>query len=97
MDSHTIYDIVKRIPKGKVMTYGQIAKICKTGPRVVGNILHKNPDPNNIPCHRVVNRDGKVAENYAFGGREAQIEKLAEEVIDNRINLNKYQVFIIKY
>lgn len=72
-----IYKVVRKIPKGKVATYGGIAllvteklKNLKTEkqitPRLVGMALHKNPDPKNIPCHRVVNRNGKLAENYAF-------------------------------
>ncbi len=69
-----VYEIVKDIPKGKVTTYGQIAMQLgsKKLARVVGNILHNNPDPENIPCHRVVNAKGEVAEQYAFVGAESQ-------------------------
>lgn len=85
-----VYEIVSQIPKGEVMTYGQIAKQIGTSPRVVGNILHKNPDPDKIPCHRVVNARGEVSKNYAFGGKAKQLKKLkAEEVnfFGNRVNL----------
>ncbi len=59
-----IYDVVKQIPEGKVATYGQIARILKTkDARKIGWALHGNKDPK-IPCHRVVSKDGKVAENY---------------------------------
>jgi methylated-DNA-protein-cysteine methyltransferase-like protein len=65
--SEKVYQLVKTVPKGKVMTYGQVAK--KLGKpkaaRAVGNALHHNPDPKTIPCHRVVNREGRLAPNFA--------------------------------
>ena len=91
-----VYAILKTIPAGKVMTYGQVAEALgnKQFARTVGNILHDNPDPANIPCHRVVNAKGKVAEHYAFGGAEAQRAKLEAEGIvfeqNGRIDLKKY-------
>jgi methylated-DNA-protein-cysteine methyltransferase-like protein len=85
-----IYDVVGRIPEGKVATYAQVAVIVaeelkrkkinkRVNPRQVGFFLHKNPDPKNIPCHRVVDRVGRVAENYAFGGGRIQKRNLQEE------------------
>lgn len=76
-----VYDFLKTIPKGTVTTYGQIAAHLGNPKlaRVVGNILHNNPDPTNIPCHRVVNARGEVAANFAFGGAEAQRKLLEEE------------------
>ena len=91
-----VYAILKTIPAGKVMTYGQVAERLgnKNLARTVGNILHDNPDPENIPCHRVVNAKGKVAEHYAFGGADAQRAKLEAEGIvfeqNGRIDLKKY-------
>ena len=91
-----VYAILKTIPAGKIMTYGQVAERLgnKNLARTVGNILHDNPDPANIPCHRVVNTKGKVAEHYAFGGAEAQRAKLEAEGIvfeqNGRIDLKKY-------
>jgi len=61
------------------MTYGEIAKKVGTTPRVVGFALHKNPDPKNIPCHRVIFKDGSLSPGYAFGGEGAQREKLRQE------------------
>ncbi len=93
-----VYAYLKTIPKGKVATYGQIAEYLGNGrlARVVGNILHKNPDPSQIPCHRVVNCKGKVSENYAFGGADAQRKRLEDEGItfetDGAIDLEKYGV-----
>lgn len=55
-----VYEIVKRIPKGKTMSYGQIARKLKTSPRAVGQALKKNPSLIKIPCHRVIMSDGKI-------------------------------------
>ena len=69
-----IYEQVKKIPKGKVATYGQIA-LMAGNPRwsqIVGYALHSNPEPVVIPCHRVVNKEGKLAKAFAFGGENAQ-------------------------
>jgi methylated-DNA-protein-cysteine methyltransferase-like protein len=91
-----VYEIVKRIPKGKVMSYGQIAKLLgrPKSARVVGWALHSNPDSNNIPCHRVVNGQGMISSGYAFGGPEIQRKLLEREGIifetDGKINLEIY-------
>ncbi len=91
-----VYDNVKKIPHGKVATYGQIAVLCGSprASRAVGYALHSNPDPTSIPCHRVVNRHGRLAAAYAFGGIEEQRFKLESEGVEvdnsNMVNLNKY-------
>lgn len=85
-----VYSIVSRIPKGKVLTYGRISKIVGVDPRVVGYALHANKNPKEVPCHRVVNRNGELAKAYIFGGEGEQRNKLIEEgvsFIGNRINL----------
>lgn len=74
-----IYEEVKKIPKGQTKTYGEIAKLAKTSPRIVGFALHKNPSPEKIPCHRVVFKNGDCSEGYAFGGKEVQMKRLEEE------------------
>ena len=91
-----IYDIVCQIPKGKVATYGTVARLAGNPrwSRVVGYALHNNPAPGVIPCHRVVNREGKVAEGFAFGGSAIQRKMLEDEGIvfeaDGHIDLEKY-------
>lgn len=93
-----IYDVVKSIPKGRVATYGQVAAIAGNPrwARVVGYALHNNPDPDHIPCHRVVNREGRVAEAFVFGGGEVQRKLLEGEGIvfgaDGCIDLQKYGI-----
>lgn len=76
-----IYEEVKKIPLGETRTYGEIAKKVGTTPRIVGFALHQNKDPENIPCHRVVSKDGSCLSGYAFGGKTAQEEKLRQEVL----------------
>ncbi len=98
------YEVVRSIPVGKVATYGQIATIMnnelritnkgKITPRIVGFALHANRD-SETPCHRVVNRNGRLAPNFAFDGPKEQRRRLkAEEVefIDeNHVNLDKHK------
>lgn len=78
-----IYEVVRQIPYGQVATYGQIAELAgnKRWARVVGYALHSNPDPDSIPCYRVVNREGRVSSAFAFGGGNAQMELLCAEGI----------------
>ena len=93
-----IYEVVRNIPEGRVATYGKVALLAGNlrWARVVGYALHKNPDPSTIPCHRVVNREGRVAEVFAFGGGEVQRKLLeAEGVVfeaDGRVSLEKYSI-----
>ena len=93
-----VYEFVKNIPEGRVATYGQIAEYLgnKNLARMVGNVLHNNPDPAHIPCHRVVNAKGEVAENFVFGGAKGQRERLEKEGIvfesNGRVSLKKYGI-----
>jgi len=69
-----VYEIVKKIPAGKVATYGQIARLLGTPERakIVGWALHKNPYYGEVPCHRVVNRNGEISSGFAFGARSSR-------------------------
>ena len=94
--SKRIYEAVKKIPYGCVATYGQIAEVAgdKKMARAVGNALHKNPDPDNIHCFRVVNAKGELSGEFAFGGIGAQarlLEAEGIEVINGKVDLKKYQ------
>lgn len=91
-----IYDVVKKIPCGKVATYGQIAALAGNPrwSRVVGYALHVNPDSAHIPCFRVVNRFGEPSTAFAFGGINEQILLLQEEgveFIDGRVDMSRFQ------
>ena len=92
-----IYEAVKNIPKGKVATYGQVAAMAgnERMARAVGNALHKNPDPDKIPCYRVVNAKGELAKAFVFGGINVQAEMLEQdgiEVVDGKVDLKKYGI-----
>lgn len=91
-----IYDVVKQIPKGSVVSYGQVAALAgnKRWARVVGYALHVNPDPEGIPCYRVVTKEGKVSEAFAFGGKNRQIELLQAEGVcfkNGHVIMSEYQ------
>lgn len=93
--SKRIYEAVKKIPRGKVATYGQVAELAgdKKMARAVGNALHRNPDPEHIPCYRVVNAKGELAGAFAFGGANIQEQLLAADgimVVDGRVDLETY-------
>ena len=92
-----IYEAVKKIPRGKVATYGQVAEMAgnKKMARAVGNALHKNSDPEKIPCYRVVNAKGELAGEFAFGGEGAQARLLQADgiaVVDGRVDLKIYGI-----
>ena len=87
-----IYQIVAKIPQGKVLTYKKVAQLAGiNNPRIVGFALHANKNPLNVPCHRVVNIKGQLAKGFAFGGPNAQKKKLTVEGIkfsrDNAVDL----------
>ncbi|MBO4266697.1 MAG: methylated-DNA--[protein]-cysteine S-methyltransferase [Lachnospiraceae bacterium] len=94
--SKRIYEAVRKIPYGHVATYAQVAQLAgdRKMARAVGNALHKNPDPDNIPCFRVVNSKGELAGEFAFGGSGVQARLLEAEGItvrDGRVDLAQYQ------
>ena len=96
IDKQIVYEYLTAIPKGKVVTYGQIAEFLgnKNLARTVGNILHENPDGDKYPCYKVVNAKGNLAKNYAFGGVDCQKIRLeADGVIvkNNKVDLKVYQ------
>jgi methylated-DNA-protein-cysteine methyltransferase-like protein len=77
-----VRQIVRKIPKGRVATYGQVATLAgMKGARAVGSIIHTNQDPVALPCHRVVNAKGHLASGYALGGPNAQRKRLEAEGI----------------
>lgn len=93
----TIYELLTTIPKGKVVTYGQLAKMAGNAvwARAVGNALHTNPDGDKYPCYKVVNCKGRLSTAYAFGGKEEQKRRLEEEGIavkNYTVDLNKFGI-----
>jgi methylated-DNA-protein-cysteine methyltransferase-like protein len=95
------YTVVKRIPAGEVATYGDVARAAgfPRAARTVGWALHANPEPGVIPCHRVVNRLGRLCEGFAFGGLGEQARMLEAEgvaVSDGSVDLEKYRASIVE-
>lgn len=91
-----IYEVVKQIPRGQVATYGQVAALAgnNSWARVVGYALHVNPDPEGIPCYRVVNKEGRLSDAFAFGGVNRQkllLEAEGVRVVDNHVDMERYQ------
>ena len=86
------YQVLKKVPKGKVTTYKEIAKALKSKAyRAVGNAMNKNPYAPAVTCHRVINSDGSVGGFES--GTENKIKILKSEGIEiqnNKIDLNKY-------
>lgn len=91
-----IYAATCRIPRGQVATYGQIALLAGNprASRAVGWALHQNPRPGEIPCHRVVNREGRCAPGFAFGGEGVQRALLEAEGVEfsanGRVDLTRW-------
>lgn len=93
--SKRIYEAVRQVPEGQVATYGQIAELAgdKKMARAVGNALRRCPDPETIPCHRVVNAKGELSGAFAFGGDGIQEKLLAAEGVElseGRVDLGRY-------
>ena len=88
-----IYAVVRAIQRGKVATYGQVARLAGNPrwSRVVGYALHVNPDPEGIPCYRVVDRMGRTSKAFAFGGSDVQRALLEADGVqflpDGRVDL----------
>ena len=94
-----VYAAVQSIPRGRVATYGQIARLCGSprAARVVGGALHVSPAPGVIPCHRVVNREGRLAPAFAFGGAQVQRDLLAAEGVETEERGGLYFVDLARY
>lgn len=92
--SKRVYDVVKGIPRGSVMSYGRVAALAGNprAARGVGFALHHNPYTGIVPCHRVVFRDGSICTGYAFGGPEVQRRLLEDEGVeflpDGRVDMS---------
>lgn len=88
-----VWNACKRIPKGKVSTYGEIAKAIKNkdSSRAVGNALNKNPFAPIVPCHRVVQSNGSIGGFASGAGKKIKLlKKEGIEIKNNKIDLNKY-------
>lgn len=97
--SDKIYAVVCNIPEGYVMNYAMVAELAgyPSRTRQVGKVLHQNPDPSVIPCHRVVMKDGSLTEAFAFGGAGEQKARLQAEGVlfkGDKVDMEKHLVHI---
>jgi len=76
-----VYDIVRTIPEGKVMTYKEIARMLKSSPRAVGQALKRNPYAPKVPCHRVIHSDGRIGGYNGVSNSRKKIMMLKKEGI----------------
>ncbi len=91
-----VYEALRRLPEGCVISYGALARLAGRpgAARAVGNILHKNPWPDDVPCFRVVHSDGSLAPAFAFGGVRRQRELLEAdgiEVVNYKVDMAVYE------
>ena len=85
-----VYSVVKEIPRGKVISYGEIARLigCPQHARLVGKALSQVSPELNLPCHRVVNSQGILSGRAFFGNATTMMKLLESEgiiVINNRV------------
>jgi O-6-methylguanine DNA methyltransferase len=95
-DKQKVYAMLQTIPRGKVTTYGDLAKMLgnQKWARSVGNVLHENPDGEKYPCYKVVNSMGKLSHAYAFGGLDEQKRRLEKDGItveNGKVDLTRYR------
>jgi len=92
-----VYALVARIPRGRVATYGQIARIlgAPRSARIVGWAMHDSPEGAGIPCHRVIQQGGTCSPNFRVGDPGAQRRLLEKEgvrfLLDGRVDLEAHQ------
>ena len=93
---HKALLLLKKIPKGKVVSYRELARVCKTSPRAIGRIMKTNPDPVNCPCYKVVGSDGSLVGYSGNGGlkiKQKLLEKDGIKIFNGKINQNYFWRF----
>ena len=95
-----IYDVIRKIPYGKVLTYKDVAILAgisgRNGPRCVGYWLSKLPANTDIPWHRVVNSQGKISIKNPIYSKDLQVSLLVKEGIEVKgysLDLARYRAF----
>ena len=93
---HKAIQLLQKIPRGKVATYGELARVCKTSPRAIGRIMAHNSDPEHYPCYKVVAFDGKLCGYSAPGGLSTKENLLQQEgiqVINGKVDSQYFYIF----
>ena len=76
---HQAIQLLKKIPKGKVVTYKEMARVCKTSPRAIGRIMSRNEHPQEYPCYKIVASSGELTGYSALGGVRKKRELLLRD------------------
>lgn len=79
---HKAIILLTKIPKGKVATYKEMARVCNTSPRAIGRIMAGNTDPAHFPCYKVVSSQGDLCGYSAHGGLARKRQLLRKEGIE---------------
>ncbi len=76
---HKAIRLLKKIPHGKVATYKELARVCRTSPRAIGRIVASNQDPVGFPCYKVVSSSGELGGYSARGGLKQKLLLLKKD------------------
>ena len=93
---HKAIQLLKKIPKGKVATYKEMARVCKTSPRAIGRIMANNDHPVEYPCYKVVASSGELTGYSAPGGLAAKRKLLKRDGVGfagNRVDKKYFHRF----
>ena len=93
---HTAIRLLKKIPRGKVATYRDLARVCHTSPRAIGSVMGHNKDPVHFPCYKVVSSSGAIGGYSGPGGIKRKIALLRRDgivVIDGRVDKKYFYIF----
>lgn len=93
---HKAILLLKKIPKGKVTTYKEMARVCRTSPRAIGRIMANNSDPFNFPCYKVVASNGELRGYSGHGGlmtKKKLLEKEGIKIKDGKVDRKYFYSF----
>ena len=93
---HKALLLLKKIPKGKVASYKELSRICKTSPRAIGRIMAGNPDPVNYPCYKVIAATGELCGYSGKGGlktKKSLLEKDGVTLVNSRVDKKYFYKF----
>jgi methylated-DNA-[protein]-cysteine S-methyltransferase len=95
---HNALPLLKKIPKGRVVTYSELARACNTSPRAVGTIMRNNKEPDVYPCYKVVASSGALAGYSAIGGVNTKRKLLERDGVrlDEKGRVNEADFYIFK-
>ncbi len=93
---HKAILLLKKIPKGKVATYKEMARACNTSPRAIGRIMASNKDPVNFPCYKVVSSAGELTGYSAKGGLKTKKKLLENDgivLVGSKVPAKYFHIF----